>query len=256
MNALAVILARAGSKGLAGKNTREIAGQPCIQWTLNHVLTSWTVGRVIVSTDCPYAIAIAQAFGARVHHRPPMLATDTAGVQESLASAVRHAIETTPSTTWHEDLPVVMLYGNVPIRPVDLTDRAVEMLARTGCDSVISVARVGKHHPWWTLRTNENHEVLPFDGDVLYHGIYRRQELPDAYIPDGGVTAIRLGTLLDASNPAHPDRRLGPHAFLGTDRRCVITDEGDVIDIDTSVDAMVAEAVLLNARPIDNPVAA
>lgn len=252
MNALGVVLARAGSRGLAGKNTREIAGQPCIQWTLDHVLASWSVGRCVVSTDCPYAIAIAQNTGARVHHRPAILATDTAGVQESLACAVRDAIETIPGARWHDDMPIVMVYANVPIRPVDLTDRAVEMLVRTGCDSVISVARVGKHHPWWTLRTDGQGRVLPFDGDVLYHGIYRRQELPDAFIPDGGVTVVRLGTMLGAtaSTPT------GPHAFLGADRRCIVTDEGDVVDIDTPADAVMAEAILLSARPKEHPIAA
>ncbi len=42
MGALAVILARAGSKGVPGKNVAPVAGRPCIAWTIDDAKQSRT----------------------------------------------------------------------------------------------------------------------------------------------------------------------------------------------------------------------
>jgi hypothetical protein len=99
---------------------------------------------------------------------------------------------------------------------------------------------VGKFHPWWTARIDGTGRVHPWEGEVLNHGIFRRQDLPAALIPDGGVIALtRRALYLEV--PGAPD---GPHAFLGVNRRGVINDEGSVIDIDSTVDLMVADSIL------------
>ena len=78
--------------------------------------------------------------------------------------------------------------------------------------------------------------VTPWQGDTLNGGIYRRQDLPEASIPDGGCLVVRATSLM---NPLE-----GPHGFLGADRRGVRTGEGEVIDIDTPIDLLVADAIL------------
>jgi CMP-N-acetylneuraminic acid synthetase len=95
---------------------------------------------------------------------------------------------------------------------------------------------VGKHHPWWTVRVDDK-GVRPWEGEVLYHGVYRRQDLPPAYVPDGGVVVVTRHSLLGGEGG-------GPHAFLGVRRRGVTTREGEVIDIDSPLDLIVADAVL------------
>lgn len=226
MSVTAIILGRAGSKGVPGKNLRPIAGRPCSQWTIEHALASDTIDRVIVSSDADDLLALANSLGVDAVRRPGELATDSARIDD----AARHAAKSVES-----DL-LVILYANVPVRPADLTDRAVQLLVSSGCDSVQSYARVGKHHPWWTCRVSENGAVLPWEGDVLYHGVFRRQDLPPAHVPDGGVIALTRNALM---NPGD-----GPHGFLGADRRGIETNEGDVIDIDLPIDLAVAEAVL------------
>ena len=116
------------------------------------------------------------------------------------------------------------------------------MLVHTGCDSVQSYARVGKHHPWWTVRVSEDGLVSPWEGHVLYHNCFRRQDLPNAMVPDGGVIALTPDALMRRVGASD-----GPHCFLGTDRRGIITNEGDVIDIDSRIDQIVADAVLREA---------
>src|SRR5690349_13419973 len=86
--AIAVILARAGSQGVLGKNVAPVAGRPCIAWTIDAAKQSRTIGRVIVSTDDPKAADVARQMEAEVIPRPPELATDTARVDD----AARHAV--------------------------------------------------------------------------------------------------------------------------------------------------------------------
>lgn len=238
MTALAVILARAGSKGVPGKNSAMIAGRPCAAWTIDAAMASRAVARTVLSTDDPPLLALARGMGIQTILRPPDLASDTATVDD----AARHAVAAAdPDGSG----PIVILYANVPVRPAGLIDRALEMLKSTGADSVQSYCPVGKHHPWWTVRVTAHSDkeparVLPWEGNVLYHGVYRRQELPPAYVPDGGVVTVTRRALFLKIPGVTP----GPHAFLGLDRRAVINPEGSVVDIDSKIDLLVAEAIL------------
>ncbi len=230
-SAIAIVLARAGSKGLPGKNTAIVAGRPCVLWTLDAAKQAGSIDRVVVSSDDAHVLALAQTNGCETTERPVTLAHDTATIDD----AARHAYEAIGSP----DASIVILYANVPVRPAGLIDDALALLESSGCDSVQSYARVGKHHPWWTVRVGGDGQVSPWEGEVLYHNCYRRQDLPPAMVPDGGVIALTPDALM---------RRIGapegPHCFLGNDRRGVITNEGDVIDIDSRIDLLVADAVL------------
>jgi CMP-N,N'-diacetyllegionaminic acid synthase len=282
--ALAIILARGGSKGLPRKNALPIAGRACIEWTIEHAVNSHSIGDIIVSTDDDELLAIARRWtdsdAGRViaMPRPADLASDTATIDAAARSAL-HAYEgshsfsprkrsggwasasgdprpttncsntrsplSPPASRLSPASPIVILYGNVPVRPADLTDRAVKLLVESGADSVQSYAPVGKYHPWWMARVDpDSGTVRPWEGDVLNHGIFRRQDLPPVYVPDGGVIAVRREALMLEIEGVRP----GPHAFFGRDdagrRRGVINPEGAVVDIDSRVDLLVAEALL------------
>ncbi len=243
MNTLALILARAGSKGVPGKNMRPVAGRPCLCWTIDHALAARDAGavaRTALSTDAPDAQELALALGIDVVARPPELADDTATVDAAARHAVRALEEPTPRERFDA---VVILYANVPVRPAGLVGRAVAMLRETGAHSVQSYAPVGKHHPWWTAvvaPADQGGVVRPWEGPVLNHGVYRRQDLPPAHIPDGGVLVVTRGALYLEVPGVTP----GPQAFFGADRRGIVSPGGAVVDIDSEIDLIVADAVL------------
>jgi CMP-N-acetylneuraminic acid synthetase len=245
--ALAIVLARAGSKGLPGKNRRLVAGRPCAAWTLEHALRSRRVGGVVLSTDDEALIDLARSMGVAAVRRSPEAAGDGATVdaaaRDALARVESDELVVAPASGAALPRgagPLVILYANVPVRPADLTDRAVDLLVASGCDSVQSYAPVGKFHPWWMARVDGQGRLGPWQGETLNNGVFRRQDLPACYFPDGGVIALTRAALRLEVAGVVP----GPHAFLGVDRRAVRTADGEVIDIDTPADARVAEAVL------------
>lgn len=214
----------------------------CIEWTLEAAARSSRVGRVVVSSDDERAREVAARFGCQVISRPEALASDTARVDDAARHAVLECEERgmLESGAGRDRLPVVILYANVPVRPQGLIDSALALMAETGCDSVQSYQPVGKHHPWWTARVDASGQVSAWEGEVLNHGIFRRQDLPPAFQPDGAVLVVtRQALMLEVPGVAP-----GPHAFFGKDRRGVINPEGSVVDIDTPLDLLVADAMM------------
>ena len=60
MKTLALVLARAGSKGVPGKNVKILGDKPLIAYTIEAALDSRGVDKVVVSTDCPQITEIAK----------------------------------------------------------------------------------------------------------------------------------------------------------------------------------------------------
>ncbi|MDB5302549.1 MAG: putative CMP-sialic acid synthase, partial [Phycisphaerales bacterium] len=122
-------------------------------------------------------------------------------------------------------------------RGAGVIDRAVRMLADTGCDSVRTFCPVGKWHPAWMSRL-EVDRVVP----VQAGSIHRRQDLAPLFLHDGAVVAVsRASMLRGRSNPGDP------HAFFGVDRRGFETQAGETVEVDQLRDLYWAEAVLREA---------
>ena len=231
MTTLAVIIARSGSRGLPNKSMQTVAGQPLIVWTLEHALGCRRVDEVVLTSDCPKALETGRRFGVHVYRRPAHRATDTATIDDG----VRHGVECWEMNHQSKCDLVTILYANIPVRPADLSDRALAKLVETGADSVQSVYSVGKIHPFWMKRTGGP------DGDKLEmyveNQVYRRQDLPPVYMLDAGAIAVTRSSLFAVD----PDE---PHAFLGRDRRAIITEPGEVVDIDDELDLALAQVLL------------
>lgn len=230
MNTLGVILARAGSKGLASKHLRPLLGRPLIEYSFDASLQAKSLSYVVCSSDCETIRALATQRGIMTINRPEALATDDASVQDVLL----HALDQFESKSEQKIDAVVTIYGNVPVRPAGLIDSAIELLANTRCDCVRSFCPVGKWHPAWMSRLDGD-RVLPMTG----HGVHRRQDLEPMFLHDGGVV-VSSRRAMDFAR----EHRSDPHAFFGTDRRAVLTRQGDVIEVDSLRDLLLAEAAL------------
>jgi CMP-N,N'-diacetyllegionaminic acid synthase len=235
MNVLGVILARAGSAGLKNKHLLPLLGRPVIDYTFEHARAAGLLGKTVVSSDSADVLRLATAAGFETIARPAALATADASVQD----AMLHAMEQVEARSSFRADALVVLYGNVPVRPQGAINRAIQVLRETGCDSVRSFCPVGKWHPAWMAKLAED-RVLPLQAG----SIHRRQDLTPLFLHDGGVVAVSRESMLRGRT--HPE---DPHAFFGSDRRGFQAGAGETVEIDALRDLFWAEAVLRSNQP-------
>lgn len=227
---LGILLARGGSKGLAGKHLLDLLGRPVIAYTFEHARAARTLTHVVVTSDCPNILAFARRSGFDAIGRPPRLATDSASVQDTMLHALR-TVEARDGIAFDS---FVTLYGNVPVRPVGVIDATVNHLHASGGDSVRTFCPVGKWHPGWMSKLAGDRVEAMRPGSV-----HRRQDLEPLFLHDGACVAVtRASMLRGVSAPTDP------HAFFGTDRRGIHVDAGETVEVDARRDLYWAEAVL------------
>lgn len=208
MKTLAIVPARAGSKGVVGKNTRLFAGKPLVSWAIE--VGKATCDRVLVTSDDPDVLEIGEEYGVETIDRPAQLAKDDTPMVDVLKHVM--ASETEPPDC------LVLLQPTQPLRQEKHVRQA---LARFGddCDSVVSVVTIPAHYsPEWALRLGSTYlsRFLP--------GVQptRRQDCEPAYYRDGTVYVIR------ASLPRQGEMygRAAP-LIIPADESCTIDDEAD-----------------------------
>lgn len=183
---LALIPARGGSKGLPGKNLRELCGKPLIAWTIEAAKSCPLIDDVVVSSDDAKIISVAKEYGALVPFvRPAELATDTA----SSVDVAMHALtELAREGKSYEYL--VLLEPTSPLRgPSDLHDMLTKLDAAREFTSIVSVGEVAAH-PFLTKSMTERGEIT----NLIDNGLQtaRRQDLPEALFPFGVGYIVRV----------------------------------------------------------------
>jgi len=175
---LATISARGGSKGVPGKNIRDLGGAPLIAWTIREARRSQYIDRLIVSSDDPGILAVARANGAETPFvRPHELARDdTPGVDPVL-----HAVQALQPEEYDY---VVLLQPTSPLRTVEDIDGCVRLCLDNSWPCCISVCEADKS-PYFMFQMDQNNRLAPVIKQDSYHT--RRQDLPKVCAPNGAV---------------------------------------------------------------------
>jgi CMP-N-acetylneuraminic acid synthetase len=202
---LGVVTARAGSKGLPGKNTRLLAGKPLIAYTIEAARASGVFERLIITTDDERAAAIARDLGCDVPFvRPAELSADDTPhlpVMVHAARWLRDRERYVPEWT-------MILMPTSPLRQPRHIAEAVDLAVRSGADSVVSVDEVPPHfHPLRTLTVDADGWARLFVGDrPVRERPVRRQGLPSASVFNGAIYLFRTALLFDAEPSLYGDR--------------------------------------------------
>lgn len=197
MNVVALIPARAGSKGIPNKNVRVVAGKPLLVHAIEHAKDARRVDRVIVSTDSEEYADLARRSGAEVPFlRPASLATD-----EALDLVVfQHALEwLTASGHRHADA-FAHVRPTYPTRTSANIDEAIELLEnQPSWTSVrsISPANVSPHKMWYLEATGGLSPVIGESRDESHSA--PRQRLPVPYFQNACIDVIRTSTIAAGS---------------------------------------------------------
>lgn len=184
MSTLAVIPARAGSKGIPNKNIHRVGGVSLLELAVRAGQQSELIDRLLVSTDSPEYERIALEAGAEsLGLRPQALAGDRTTTFEVIAALLEQLPECSQ---------VVLLQPTSPLRDGQLIDRTIRALE--GHPAAVTVCRLEEPHPYKLFRIEAEGSLTPFIEGA--RSDVPRQSLPPAYQLTGAVYAIRRDALL------------------------------------------------------------
>lgn len=220
-NILVVIPARGGSKGLPGKNIKELCGKPLIAYSIDVARIITSDDNICVSTDDKKIIDAVENYGLHVPFvRPAEFATDTATANDVLL----HAVDFYEKQGKSFD-KLLLLQPTSPLRKIEEVKEAIE-LYRDDIDMVVSVTN--SHAP--AVLCNDNEQgflelVYNKKADV-------RQTLPTFYEFNGAIYVINIKAL--------KEKGLG-----GFDKRVkYIMPKESSVDIDDIYDFMLIESII------------
>lgn len=226
MKILGLIPARGGSKGIPGKNIKNIAGKPLIAWTIESALKSKTCSRLIVTTDDEKIARVAREWGADVPFiRPKILATDTS----TSISVVEHALKWLEENEQKFPEYIMLLQPTSPLRTRDDICNCVDIARTKKAIAVVSVCEANPH-PYIVKKISETGTLENF---IPMEKVYdRRQDMPPAYALNGALYLNRCDSLLST------------HSFTPDGTLPYIMPKERSIDIDSPLDFQIAEFLL------------
>jgi YrbI family 3-deoxy-D-manno-octulosonate 8-phosphate phosphatase len=172
MTVLAVIPARGGSKGIPGKNLREVGGRSLVERAVLACRGARLVDRVIVTTDSPDIANAAIRSGAEVVWRPAELSGDHCTSE----SALQHALSAADLRS--ESTIVVFVQCTSPFIASSDLDASIERVVSGECDVVFSAV---SHHGFVWAVTSESAVGVNHDASTRQ----RRQDRPDEVVETG-----------------------------------------------------------------------
>ncbi len=201
---LGIITARGGSKGIPGKNIKELAGKPLIAYTIEAAKESGIFDRVILSTDDESIAGVAKKNGCEVPFmRPAELATDST----PHIPVLQHAVEWLHAHEKYESDAVMILQPTAPLRTAIHIREAAALFESSDADSVVSVAEVpGHYHPRWQFTIDDKNNLAIFTGEPFSQIVRRRQDLSVTYTRNGAIYICKTNMLFDPIKPFYGDR--------------------------------------------------
>jgi YrbI family 3-deoxy-D-manno-octulosonate 8-phosphate phosphatase len=218
--AVAIIPARGGSKGILRKNLQRVGGVPLVARAVDAARRCPAIDRVVVTTDDADIAAVAAEWGAEIVERPAGLSGDEAGSE----SALLHALDVLEARRVDAGI-VAFLQATSPFLDVDALTTAVQLVRSRRRDSVFSA--VETYGFLWRKGGGGAAEAINHDADVRP----RRQDRDPHHLETGGFYVLRASGL-----------RAARHRFFGS-IGIVEVDPRTAIEIDTLQELETARAL-------------
>ncbi|EKQ99105.1 acylneuraminate cytidylyltransferase family protein [Leptospira borgpetersenii] len=215
-----IIPARGGSKGVPGKNIRDLAGKPLLLWSIEDAKESKYVDEIYVSTDDAKIAQVAMLGGAQVIDRPMILATDKSKSED----AIIHALSVWEGVEADKEI-IVFMQCTSPIRTGVEIDEAIEKFVTLEADSLLSVSEF--HGFLWETKDKL---AVPLNYDYKFRPM--RQDIKNCYKENGSFYIFKPWVLEKTKN------RLGGKIVLYE------MNQAASLDIDTEFDFKLAESFI------------
>jgi CMP-N-acetylneuraminic acid synthetase len=183
--------------------------------------------RCIVSTDDAEIAAVATQLGLEVPFlRPARLATDETPMLDVLADLVATLQR---DHAYRPDV-LVLLQPTSPFRRAGHIDAAIDLLASSGADSVVTVVPVPHQFTPASLMQLQGDRLVPWLSEPHTQ---RRQDKPLLFARNGpAVVAVRTSVVVDRG------------VLYGDDTRALVMSREDSLDIDDAFDLEMAERLM------------
>jgi CMP-N-acetylneuraminic acid synthetase len=227
MRVLAIVTARGGSKGIPRKNLIPLAGKPLLAYTAEAALGAKRLSRTVLSTDDPEIARAGEALGLEVPFlRPAELAKDSTPTIPVLQDVIRKL-----ESAGDVYDAIFLLQPTNPLRSIEDIDGSIDLLERTGADSVISFADAGERHPARMKFIDDDGRVIDPPFAESFEG-QPRQQLKKMFVRDGSVYLTRRDVLMC------------DNSLKGRDCRAWIIPEERSRNIDNEFDLFLVEQML------------
>ena len=177
---IAIIPARAGSKGISDKNIKYLAGHPLLAYSIAAASRA-EINPVIVSTDSEKISEVAKDNGSEVIMRPAELAKDDTPTLPVLQHIVANIDEKFDC--------VVCLQPTSPLRTTKHIDESLELFeSDSEADFLVSVVKVPHNMvPMSLMKLSGRYIKSYIDQNQI---ILKRQDKPELYARNGPAILI------------------------------------------------------------------
>lgn len=173
MKKIAIIPARAGSKGLANKNILNFCGKPLIAHTIEQAIESQCFDEIICTSDSDKILSFAKNYNITPLERPAKLASDESSAKDYLLHVL---------AKYSADI-FILLQPTSPLRRVFDIKESLNIFLKKPDYSLISVSRAT--HYFSTVK-EINGFIYPYFSDEAIPA--RRQAAPqNCYIINGSI---------------------------------------------------------------------
>ena len=208
---LAIIPARAGSKGLKNKNIAPLCGKPLIRYTIDAAIQSKFFDKIVVSTDSEKIASLCN--GVDIIMRPKELARDDV----PSAPVIKHALKTMEERDKCVYDVIFTLQPTSPLRNANHIQDAFQRFVKTRSDSLLSVKE--ELHSIWTKTYGDLTRItMPARN--------RQYITKPYYVGNGAIFITKRNILLDY------DSRIGRNIEIYVMKECPSVDIHTAQDID------------------------
>jgi len=236
MKRICTICARAGSKGVRGKNLRLLSGLPLLAHSVRQAVASGLFDVIAVSSDSQEILQVAKEYGASLLvNRPDEMATDAA----AKLPVIRHCVAEAERMLGVTFDTCIDLDATSPLRDVEDIRSVVQMLEISGVSNVIT-AMPARRSPYFNMvELGENGAVRL--AKQTSSPVVRRQDAPACFDMNASIYAWTREVLMTAPGIFNHDTRL--HEMP----------EERSIDIDSEIDFMLVELLMSRRAHKNDP---
>lgn len=188
MRVVALIPARAGSKGVPNKNVRLLGGHPLLAWSIAACRKALSIDRVIVSTDSAEYAALSRQWGGEAPFlRPAAISGDRSTDYEFIV----HVLDFL-AATGEEPEYVVHIRPTTPLRDPALIDAAISQFAAASQATALRSVHPMSESAYKSFEIAESGQLrrLGSASTALDAANNARQQFPDTYIANGYVDVL------------------------------------------------------------------